>query len=88
MKLLTTLLAFLFSISVIAQTNPDKVHVDTYRRHDGTIVQSHDKTAPNSTNRDNWSTKPNSNPETGKAGTVRPDNKPAPTYHVSHSKGY
>src|SRR3954466_12654226 len=45
------------------------VHVKGYTKKDGTYVAPHDRTAPNSTKNDNWSTKGNVNPETGKAGT-------------------
>lgn len=43
-----------------------------YTRHDGTYVQPHYSTNPNGTKLDNWSTKGNTNPYTGKAGTVDP----------------
>jgi hypothetical protein len=48
------------------------VHVKGYTRKDGTYVPPHDRTAPNDTKLDNWSTKGNINPETGKPGTVDP----------------
>lgn len=48
------------------------VHVRGYTRKDGTYVPPHDRTAPNDTKLDNWSTKGNINPETGKPGTVDP----------------
>ncbi len=38
-------------------------------KKDGTYVQPHRATNPNHTQRDNWSSKPNSNPYTGKPGT-------------------
>ena len=38
----------------------------------GTYVAPHQKTSPNNTQRDNWSSKPNANPYTGKAGTKEP----------------
>lgn len=41
-------------------------------RKDGTYVPPHVRTAPNSTRVDNWSSIPNTNPYTGKAGTVDP----------------
>jgi hypothetical protein len=40
----------------------------------GTYVPGHYRTAPNSTNRDNFSTKPNINPYTGEPGWIKPDN--------------
>jgi hypothetical protein len=55
-----------------SNTNPDKVHVDEYQKKNGTAVEEHNRTAPNNTNKDNWSTKPNTNPETGEKGTVEP----------------
>jgi len=38
----------------------------------GTYVQPHYQTAPNQTKVDNWSSKPNVNPFTGKPGTKDP----------------
>lgn len=46
---------------------------DGYIRKDGTYVPPHTSTAPNSTKSDNWSTKGNVNPYTGKAGTKNGD---------------
>jgi len=45
------------------------VHVEGYYRKDGTYVAPHERTAPNGTKDDNWSTKGNINPITGKPGT-------------------
>jgi Spy/CpxP family protein refolding chaperone len=47
-------------------------HVRSYTRRDGTYVEHHDRTHETKTQMDNWSTKGNVNPETGKAGTVEP----------------
>ena len=44
--------------------------VPGYIRKNGTYVQPHYRTLPNSTKIDNFSTKPNVNPYTGKTGTV------------------
>lgn len=41
-------------------------------KKDGTYVQPHRATNPNNTQRDNWSSKPNVNPYTGKQGTKEP----------------
>ncbi len=38
-------------------------------KKNGTYVQPHRSTNPNHTQRDNWSSKPNTNPNTGKPGT-------------------
>lgn len=41
-------------------------------RKDGTYVATHVRTAPNKTKTDNYSTKGNTNPYTGKKGTKNP----------------
>jgi hypothetical protein len=51
------------------------VHVNEYIKKDGTHVTSHDRTSANAVTSDNWSTKGNVNPETGKKGTKPPDGK-------------
>jgi len=48
------------------------VYVRGYFRSDGTYVQPHYRSAPNSTTLDNWSTRGNVNPYTGKLGTRDP----------------
>ena len=60
-----TLLAF--PISTTAQ-----VSVRGYFRSNGTYVQPYVRSAPNNTTADNWSTKGNVNPYTGKNGTANP----------------
>ena len=75
-RFITLILAILISvIGVFGQTNSKHVKVKGYYRKDGTYVQPHYRTAPNSTNRDNFSTKGNVNPYTGKAGYITPDSK-------------
>ena len=54
-------------------------YVNGYTRNDGTYVQPHYQTNPNSTKLDNYSTQGNVNPYTGKAGTVDPY-KPSNSY--------
>lgn len=46
--------------------------VSGYTRSNGTYVAGHQQTNPNSTKYDNWSSKGNVNPYTGKAGTIDP----------------
>ena len=46
--------------------------VSGHIRKDGTYVAPHQRTIPNQTQRDNWSSKPNTNPYTGKAGAKEP----------------
>lgn len=45
-----------------------------YMRKDGTYVPPHVRTAPNNTRLDNWSTRGNINPYTGREGTKDPYN--------------
>ncbi|MBX9950293.1 MAG: hypothetical protein K2Y39_14080 [Candidatus Obscuribacterales bacterium] len=52
-------------------TNPHVVHVNGYFRSNGTYVSPHWRTAANHTMRDNFSTRGNVNPFTGRRGTVR-----------------
>lgn len=69
MKKLLFLIAFLFTTALsFAQ-----VSIRGYYRSNGTYVQSHQRTAPNYTRDDNYSTVGNTNPYTGKAGTVPRD---------------
>jgi hypothetical protein len=46
--------------------------VRPYSRRDGTYVQPHHRKAPNSTQRDNYSSRGNTNPYTGRPGTREP----------------
>ncbi len=48
----------------------DRVQVQGYTRKDGTFVQPYYRSAPDKSFNNNWSTKGNINPYTGKAGTV------------------
>jgi antitoxin component YwqK of YwqJK toxin-antitoxin module len=74
LKRVIILVAYLtYATNIIAQTNPRHVYVRPFVRSDGTRVEGHFRTAPNSTNRDNFSTLGNTNPYTGEAGYVTPD---------------
>lgn len=55
-----------------SKKNKKKVYVKPYIKKDGTYIKPHYRTKPNKTKRDNWSTKGNVNPYTGKAGTKSP----------------
>ncbi len=48
-------------------------HVKGYTKKDGTYVAPHDRSTADHTKDNNWSTKGNTNPETGKAGTKKGD---------------
>jgi len=73
----------IFAAAVLAIAAPavaKQTSVRGYVRNDGTYVQPHQQTAPNSTKADNWSTKGNVNPYTGKQGTVDPYAPPKPNW--------
>jgi hypothetical protein len=70
-----------FLIGIAATTVSAQVSVRGHYRSDGTYVQPHVRTAPNSSPYDNWSSIPNVNPYTGREGTVDPNSLPrVPTY--------
>ena len=53
----------------------NSTYVKGYYNKSGKWVNGYYRTAPNKTIRDNWSTKPNINPYTGKPGTIDPNKK-------------
>lgn len=73
MKYLLLLSAFL-ATSAMARD----VFVQPHVNRDGTYVQGHMRTAPDSNVHNNYSTQGNVNPYTGNAGTVNPYAQPAP----------
>lgn len=81
---LIVLILILSGLELYSQTNPRHVRVSGYYRKDGTYVQPYFRTAPNHTNRDNFSTKGNVNPYTGKPGWIEPDSK----YNTFHYNTY
>ncbi len=57
-------------------------YVNGYFRSDGTYVQGHWRSSPDSSYNNNYSTKGNYNPYTGQKGTQRPTwNDNSPTYN-------
>lgn len=84
MKILITFFLTIFCLTFLCQTNSKHVYVKPYTKSDGTQVEGHYRTSPNSTNTDNFSTKGNTNSYTGEPGYVRPDNNaltyPSTTY--------
>lgn len=68
-------LAFAFPLVSMAQ-----VHVNGYTKKDGTYVAPHYRSDPNTTKTDNYSTRGNINPYTGKLGTKDPYATPSNPY--------
>ncbi len=62
----------LITINLFASPCFGTTHVHGYTKKDGTYVAPHNRTSPNGTQRDNWSSKGNTNPYTGKEGTREP----------------
>ena len=52
-----------------SKSNRSAVSVRGYTKKNGTYVKAHKRSAPNKSKGDNWSTKGNVNPYTGKVGT-------------------
>jgi len=69
MKKLISLVA-LVAISIMLAVGADaQTWVNGYTKKSGTYVQGHYRSSPDSSKYNNWSTKGNVNPYTGKAGT-------------------
>ncbi|WP_179349774.1 SH3 domain-containing protein [Winogradskyella pacifica] len=75
MRIYLILFALVSFFISYCQVNPNHHKVNGYYRSDGTYVKSHYRTNKNNTNRDNYSTKPNINPWTGKKGYIIPDTR-------------
>lgn len=72
-KLLISLLLGIFVFSILTPTSVEAAsRVKGYTKKNGTYVAPHYKTPPNKSKFDNFSTKGNINPYTGKKGTVNP----------------
>ena len=65
-------LILILTISVFTLPSFGTTRVHGYTKKDGTYVSPHSRTGPNGTQRDNWSSKGNINPNTGKEGTREP----------------
>ncbi len=60
------------SYSGIGNSSLSKEHVGGYVKRSGTYVAPHSRSTADSTKYNNWSTKGNANPETGKKGYTNP----------------
>jgi hypothetical protein len=70
--MLTLLLAILMLAVTVIPVSAGDVSVGGYFKRDGTYVQPHMRSAPDSSYNNNWSTYPNVNPYTGQQGTRPP----------------
>ncbi len=67
-----TIAALLAVIALLMTFAHADVWVRGHFKGDGSYVQGHFRSSINSTPYDNWSTKGNTNPYTGKKGTITP----------------
>ena len=74
-----------FTITVLSSFAQSSHYVGGYYRSDGTYVPGHYQTNSNGNPWDNWSTRGNYNPYTGKPGTVDPY---APRSHYNSQGHY
>lgn len=71
MRMMIVMLALLLPFSVV-EAKGGRTHVRAHTKKNGTRVPAHNRTSANKSKHDNWSTKGNVNPETGKRGTKDP----------------
>ena len=71
-KLALFILSLIFVLTSFGISFGQNVHVKGYTKKDGTYVQPHYRSRPDGNVFNNWSTKGNTNPYTGKRGTVDP----------------
>lgn len=86
MKTKSTLLALLLATALPFAASA-QVYVHGYAKKDGTYVQPHYRSSPNSTKADNYSTRGNVNPYTGQPGTRDPYATSANPYAQPQSSG-
>lgn len=82
------IISFLFGFLLLmfsANLSFAEVHVDGYYKKDGTYVQPHYRSDPDSTPNNNWSTQGNTNPHTGQEGTKPRDQYGSGLYETTPS---
>ncbi len=79
-------LIFCLLIVVYTQTLYSQVRVSGYTRKNGTYVQPHMRSSPNSNPYDNYSFPGNTNPYTGKTSTGNPDTYLENYYNKNNSR--
>lgn len=70
-------LALVIALAASAVAFGKSTRVRSHVRKDGTYVAPHRRTTPDSSRSNNWSTKSNTNPDTGKKGTKSPYSTPS-----------
>jgi hypothetical protein len=88
--LISTIVAASVLVGFADQSNAQQA-VSGYTRNNGTVVQPYYRSTPNNTTLDNYSTRGNTNPYTGAAGTRDPYPTPSytrPTYQQPTTNQY
>jgi opacity protein-like surface antigen len=83
-------LLFLVAIASFTTTALADTYVQGYVRKDGTYVQPHYRSSPDSSYNNNWSVQPNVNPYTGEVGTKSPtwNDQPPSDYYGGTNRWY
>ena len=81
------LIAFLFLVIGAPVFSASSHSVKGYTKKDGTFVQPHMRTNPDSVRRNNYSSEGNYNPNTGKQGKQRNEFSSPPQYNDSYNEG-
>lgn len=68
---------FALSLALVCATAVADEYVRGYTKKDGTYVEPHHRSSPNSRRDDNYSSQGNQNPYTGQRGQVKDDNNPS-----------
>ena len=84
-KIFVALLTFM----LLTGTAFAQVYVEGYYRSNGTYVQPHYRSSPDSSYNNNWSVSPNVNPYTGQRGTLSPtwNDRPPPSNSFGNPYG-
>lgn len=82
-KKIVLTVAVLLSLTSLASA---ATHVKGYLKQDGTYVQPHYRSSPNTTKYDNYSSQDNVNPHTGEKGSQRNEFSNPPSYNDSYGR--
>lgn len=71
-RLISFFISLLLFANLNGQTNPSHTYQNGYVKKNGKYVAGHHKTEKNKTEKDNFVSKPNTNPYNGKKGYKKP----------------
>jgi hypothetical protein len=88
MKKLTIIALALATTALFAQRAAAQDSVNGYTRQDGTTVQPYERTAPDNTQTNNYSSRGNVNPYTGQVGTHNDSQRNGSSYSSRSNSGF